>query len=79
MTAKAFYDGFYGANFREFKKLGVETVRSLYEGGKFPTELKHNAAGEWLGREARRAAILKYVSVAVSILALLATVYIALK
>jgi hypothetical protein len=50
-SEKAFYDGFYGDDFREFKKLGVETVRGQYEAGQFPSERQHNAAGEWLGRK----------------------------
>ena len=76
---KAFFEGFYGDDFRKFKRLGVETVRSLYEADRFPSELQHNAAGEWLGREARRAAMLKTVKIAVAILGLCVAVYVALK
>jgi hypothetical protein len=44
-----FEDGFYGDSFREFDRLGVKTVRHLFETNKLPNEIEHNAAEKWLG------------------------------
>jgi hypothetical protein len=71
-----FERGFYGDAFEKFDRLGPKVVRHLYETNKL-SEIERNAAEIWLGRkdrsEARRATMLSYVAIAVSVLSLVAT------
>jgi hypothetical protein len=68
--------GFYGETFEKFDRLGPKMVRHLYETNKL-SEIERNAAEIWLGRkdrwEARRATMLSYVAIAVSVLSLVVT------
>ncbi|WP_395707945.1 hypothetical protein [Reyranella sp.] len=69
-----FRDGFYGADFRAFKRLGVLTVRRQFESRQLPLHQWH-AAEVWLGDQdaatARRTALAIYSGIALGSLSLL--------
>ncbi|MGE0684512.1 MAG: hypothetical protein AB7P69_26850 [Candidatus Binatia bacterium] len=73
--------GFNGDHVKEFEKLGVATVRHMYETSRFPNEMHHRAAAVWLGRKEAeatlRASILSYSAVGISVLSLLVSLFVA--